>query len=77
MDHSIESLSPREKEVIYWVSLGKTNWEIGIILDISLYTVKNHIKSILKKLDACNRTHAAQRAIRMGVIQSKYQIALT
>jgi len=43
---NLRCLSKREKEVLYWVALGKTNWEIGMILDISLYTVKNHIKSI-------------------------------
>lgn len=67
MDH-LRCLSKREKEVLYWVTLGKTNWEIGMILNISLYTVKNHIKNILMKLDATNRTHAAQRATTLGIV---------
>jgi len=65
-DH-FSCLSKREMEVLYWVSLGKTNWEIGVILDISLYTVKNHIKNILVKLNATNRTHATQRARSLGI----------
>jgi len=56
-------LSERESEVLQWVSLGKTNWEIGMILDISMYTVKNHVKNILKKLGVNNRTQAAKYAI--------------
>lgn len=64
-------LSTREREVLYWVSLGKTNWEIGVILDISLHTVKNHMKSILAKLSASNRTHATQRAKSLGIPLAK------
>ncbi|PCK10024.1 MAG: hypothetical protein COA42_00005 [Alteromonadaceae bacterium] len=64
MDMKLESkLSERESEVLQWVSLGKTNWEIGMILDISMYTVKNHVKNILKKLGVNNRTQAAKYAI--------------
>jgi DNA-binding CsgD family transcriptional regulator len=69
------SLSKRELEVLHWVSEGKTDWEIGVILSISIYTVKNHVKSILSKLDACNRTHATQKANKMGIRQAAAPIA--
>ena len=51
-------LSARETEILRWVALGKTNPEIGSILGISVFTVKNHVQRILKKLDVTNRTHA-------------------
>ena len=51
-------LTPREAEVLYWVRIGKTNSEIASILEISVFTVKNHMQSIFKKLEVGNRTQA-------------------
>lgn len=51
-------LSAREAEILRWIALGKTNPEIGSILNISSFTVKNHVQRILKKLDVTNRTQA-------------------
>ena len=61
-------LSGRESEVLYWVAVGKTNWEMAVILSISVHTVKNHVKNILKKLDLSNRTQAAKFAIMEGML---------
>ncbi|MQY51023.1 transcriptional regulator EpsA [Rhodocyclus tenuis] len=55
------TLSPRELEIMEWVSKGKTNPEIGMILDISMFTVKNHLKRIFKKLDVLNRAQAVAK----------------
>jgi transcriptional regulator EpsA len=52
------SLSEREIEIMKWVRSGKTNQEIGMILDISFFTVKNHLQRIFKKLDVINRAQA-------------------
>lgn len=52
------SLSPRELEILEWVGKGKTNQEIALILDISPYTVKNHLQHIFRKLDVLNRAQA-------------------
>ncbi len=52
------NLTAREAEILRWVALGKTNSEIGSILGISSFTVKNHVQRILKKLDVSNRTQA-------------------
>ena len=41
-------LSMREREIMDWVRKGKTNQEIGTILDISAFTVKNHLQRIFK-----------------------------
>ena len=54
-------LSEREAEIMHWVSIGKTNSEIGSILDISTFTVKNHLQRIFKKLDVFNRTQAVMK----------------
>jgi transcriptional regulator EpsA len=55
------TLSARELQVLDWVREGKTNQEIGQILDISPLTVKNHIQKILRKLDVTNRAQAVAR----------------
>ncbi len=51
-------LSLRELEIMEWVGKGKTNPEIGMILNISPFTVKNHLQRIFKKLDVMNRAQA-------------------
>ncbi|MBT0571539.1 transcriptional regulator EpsA [Curvibacter sp. CHRR-16] len=51
-------LSDREAEIMHWVGLGKTNSEIGSILNVSAFTVKNHMQRIFKKLDVLNRAQA-------------------
>lgn len=52
------NLSNREAEIMLWVALGKTNPEIGCILNISEFTVKNHMQRVFKKLDVTNRAQA-------------------
>jgi transcriptional regulator EpsA len=53
-----DSLSEREAEIMKWVAMGKTNGEIGSILNVSSFTVKNHMQRIFKKLDVFNRAQA-------------------
>jgi DNA-binding CsgD family transcriptional regulator len=52
-------LSAREREIMEWICKGKTNFETGMILDISSFTVKNHVQRIFQKIGANNRVHAA------------------
>ena len=54
-------LSERERQIMTWVAMGKTNPEIGCILHISGFTVKNHLKSIYTKLDVTNRAQAVAK----------------
>ncbi|HCN68831.1 MAG TPA: hypothetical protein DIT03_11325, partial [Candidatus Accumulibacter sp.] len=54
----VGSLSSREREILQWVRRGKTNVEIGMILGISGFTVKNHLKSIFQKINVSNRAQA-------------------
>ncbi|MCB5190620.1 transcriptional regulator EpsA [Methylobacillus arboreus] len=62
-------ITAREKEILQWVHTGKSNWEIATILEISPLTVKNHMQNILRKLDVQNRSHAAAKATRLGLIR--------
>ena len=57
-DTEITVLSEREAGIMKWVAMGKTNGEIGSILDVSTFTVKNHMQRIFKKLDVLNRAQA-------------------
>ncbi|MFY9329067.1 MAG: LuxR C-terminal-related transcriptional regulator, partial [Georgfuchsia sp.] len=57
-DGNAFQLSQREFEIMHWVQLGKTNLEIGLILDISSFTVKNHLQRIFRKINVMNRAQA-------------------
>lgn len=62
-------LSLREKECILWTARGKSSWEIGKILGISVNTVNFHIKNAMRKLDTASRTVAAVKAVNFGIIE--------
>jgi len=53
------SLTPREAEVLFWISQGKSNHDIGIILGAKTSTICKHVEHILGKLNVENRTAAA------------------
>lgn len=61
-------LSERELDVLQWVVSGKTNWEISIIMGVTVDTVKFHMKNIYRKLDACNKAQAIASAHRLELI---------
>ena len=65
----VGTLSNREFEIMTWVKMGKTNQEIGSILYISTFTVKNHLQRILKKLNVINRTQAVTQFNRIYQVQ--------
>lgn len=64
------SLSAREIEILEMVSRGLTNKEIAGALQISHYTVRNHINHISAKLQVADRTEAATVALRQGIIEN-------
>jgi DNA-binding NarL/FixJ family response regulator len=66
---SYESLTPREVEVLREVAEGNRNKDIAHRLFISEETVKVHIKHIMDKLGANDRTQAISIAVRRGIIQ--------
>jgi DNA-binding NarL/FixJ family response regulator len=62
-------LSPREMEILQFVTNGMSNKQIASRLSISQQTVKNHMTSILKKLNVQDRTQAAVTALRHGWVR--------
>ena len=62
-------LTPREREVLRWIYLGKSNAEIGAILKISALTVKNHVQKTLRKLKVVNRAQAVGKALDARIIE--------
>jgi two-component system, NarL family, response regulator len=63
-------LTARELEVLHMLARGLTNKEIGSALDISGNTVRNHVNSIIEKLEVSDRTEAATSAIHRGIIDA-------
>jgi DNA-binding NarL/FixJ family response regulator len=64
----VSPLTPRETEILSYMAKGYFNKQIAIELSISEQTIKNHITSILRKLDANARTQAVITAIKLGLI---------
>ncbi|WP_411886500.1 XrtB/PEP-CTERM-associated transcriptional regulator EpsA [Polaromonas sp. YR568] len=60
-------LSERETQIMAWVAMGKTNSEIGAILNISGFTVKNHMQRIFQKLNVFNRAQAVSKVTKVTV----------
>jgi DNA-binding NarL/FixJ family response regulator len=68
-EHSADdSITARELEVLRGVANGSSNKLIASDLNISEHTVKNHLKSILSKLGANDRTHAVMIALKRGFL---------
>ena len=66
VDDESTRLSERETEIMHWVGNGKTNHEIGMILGISQFTVKNHLQRIFRKIDVRNRAQAVTRILALN-----------
>jgi two-component system, NarL family, response regulator len=63
-----EDLSARELEVLGLIARGNANKEIAARLSITEETVKSHVRRILDKLTANDRTHAVTIALKRGII---------
>ena len=63
------TLTIRETEILNELASGLTNRQIGKRLQISENTVRNHVKSLLDKLEVSDRTEAATIAMRRGILQ--------
>ncbi|HEY4689841.1 MAG TPA: response regulator transcription factor [Anaerolineae bacterium] len=68
-DEAFVPLSPREMEILQYITRGLSNKEIAHQLGISHQTVKNHMTSILRKLNVEDRTQAAVYALRRGWVR--------
>jgi len=62
------SLTPREIDVLRLVAAGNANKEVGALLSLTEVTIKSHMKNILGKLGANDRTHAVTIALKRGII---------
>jgi DNA-binding NarL/FixJ family response regulator len=63
-----DALTPREVDVLRLLAKGNANKEIGALLSLTEETVKSHIRSILAKLGANDRTHALAIGLKRGII---------
>jgi DNA-binding NarL/FixJ family response regulator len=69
-EHSTDdALTPREVDVLRLVAKGNANKEIAAQLSLSEETVKSHIRNILAKLEANDRTHAVAIGVKRGIIE--------
>jgi DNA-binding CsgD family transcriptional regulator len=66
--HAANALTPRELECLSWAARGKTEEEIGIIIERSRETARFHLRNATAKLNASNRTHAVAIACCRGLI---------
>lgn len=62
-------ITDREREVLFWLTEGKTAAEIGTILTISYITVNQHIRNAKDKFGVYKDTALVAKAIRSGIIQ--------
>ena len=63
-----DTLTPREIDVLRLIAAGNANKEIGAQLSLTEETVKSHVKNILVKLGASDRTHAVTIGLKRGII---------
>ncbi len=63
-----DSLTPREADILRWVAHGNANKEIAARLFLTEETVKSHMRNILAKLGANDRTHAVTIGVKRGII---------
>ena len=61
-------ITPREIEILKWLSCGKSTWDISVILKRSERVIFWHVDNLMKKLDAVNRTQAVAKAMQRGLI---------
>jgi DNA-binding CsgD family transcriptional regulator len=61
-------LTPRETQILEWIASGKSDWQIGIILDISNKTVNYHAENLKRKYGVATRIQVVVAAMREGHI---------
>jgi DNA-binding CsgD family transcriptional regulator len=61
-------LTPRETQILSWIATGKSDWQIGKILDISNKTVNYHAENLKRKYGVATRIQVVVAALRGGQI---------
>lgn len=74
MSYSFQPLTKAERRVLVLLVDGGTNKSIAEVLGCSEFTVKNHVGSIIEKLYASNRAHAAALAVKLNLAEPNTQI---
>ncbi|GAB2576739.1 DNA-binding response regulator [Paractinoplanes abujensis] len=69
----LDTLTPREREVLALVGAGRSNAEIGADLHLGVTTVKSHVAAVTEKLGLRNRVQAAVMAHRLGLIDDDFK----
>src|SRR6476469_9339926 len=69
MSNEISQISEREREILRLVATGATNQQIAYQLNISINTVKVHLRNIFGKIGVTSRTEATVFAVRNGLVQ--------
>lgn len=64
----VSNLTPSEIEVLKWLKLGKSSWDISMILKCSKRVIDFHVTNIKKKLDAVSRAQAVAIGLHQGII---------
>jgi DNA-binding NarL/FixJ family response regulator len=64
----VPQLSPREREIMHLMAEGMTADAIGNQLNVSVETVRTHVRNVIRKLQARNRVHAIALALERGEI---------
>jgi two-component system, NarL family, response regulator LiaR len=64
-----DELTPRERDVLRQLALGRSNREIAAALDIGDETVKTHVARVLAKLDVENRAQAIVQGLKRGLVE--------
>lgn len=64
-------MTPRELEVLAYLAEGISNKDIAEDMNISIYTVKRHISGIIEKLAVSDRTQAAVKALKIGLVKKQ------
>lgn len=67
-EETLPHLSEREVEVLRWSAIGKTSWDISMILSISERTVHFHLQQAARKLKVSGRRAACARAVALGLV---------
>jgi DNA-binding CsgD family transcriptional regulator len=62
-------ITAREREILGWVAVGKSDWAIGRLLAISAKTVNFHVENAKRKLGVATRVQAVIAALRTGLIR--------
>lgn len=68
-EQQLPSLTKREQQVLQEVAVGKTTWDVSLILNISEATVKFHLQNVMRKFGVHNRSHAIALAVKHRQIQ--------